>query len=144
MKPRTLVTFIAAGFPDDAQWTANGSPLVPEGRATADVLVTALRARGLEVSDATQHEFYGWCFEVAAAGGVEWCLLQQPGPWLLLVEEKRSVLHRLLRSNSDSGLASTLLALDEVLKTDRRFSGVQWFTKEAYDSGAQQGTETPF
>lgn len=68
MEPRTLVTFIAAGFPDDAQWTANGSPLVPEGRAIADVLVTALRARGLQVSDATQHEFYGWCFEVAAGG----------------------------------------------------------------------------
>lgn len=144
MKPKTLVMFTATGFPDDSRWRANGSPLVPEGQGIADALVTALRAKGLEVSNAAQHQFYGWCFEVAVAGGVEWCLLQQPDPWLLLVRQKRSLLHRLLRVNSDTGLTGTLLALNEVLKTDGRFSAVQWLTEEAFDSGSRQGTESPF
>jgi hypothetical protein len=143
MKARTLAIFTAAGFPDDSEWTANGSPLVPEGRSIAEVLVKAVRAQGLQASDPAQHLFYGWCFDVTVSGGVAWCLLQQPGPWLLLVRNRRSLVHRLFRNSGESALANTLAALHRALKTDGRFSALQWLTEEAFESGSREGAEAP-
>ena len=143
MAMRSLVTFKATGFPNEATWTPTGSPVVPAGRRVAEALVKALREMGLEVSIPQQHLFYGWCFEIAFHDGREWCLLQQPGPWLLLVREKRSVLHRLFHRTSGGELNRALTALDQVLKLDSRFSSIQWFEEQAYDAGAKQGAETP-
>jgi hypothetical protein len=98
---------------------------------------------GLDVSNPQQHLFYGWCFEIASQRGVEWCLLQQPGPWLLLVRDRQSVLHRFFHVTSRGGLERALTALDRALKLDSRFSSIQWFEEQAYEAGAQQGAETP-
>ncbi|MDD4890784.1 MAG: hypothetical protein PHU85_12750 [Phycisphaerae bacterium] len=143
MAIRSLVTFEATGFPNEAKWTPAGSPLVPDGRLVAEALVKALREVGFEVSNPQQHLFYGWRFEIPFHNSLEWCLLQQPGPWLLLVREKRSVLHRLFHRTSGGELKRVLTALDRVLKLDSRFSSIQWFEEQAYDAGAKQGAETP-
>ena len=139
---RSLVTFEATGFPNEAKWTPTGSPLVPDGRPIAEALANALREKGFEVSAPQQHLFYGWCFEIAFQGGIEWCLLQQPGPWLLLVRDKRSMVQRLLHRTS-GGEMETLTALDRILKSDARFSSIQWFDEQAYEGGAKQGAESP-
>ena len=143
MRERSLVTFEAYGFPNETEWTPTGSPLVPDGRSIAETLVKALRQNGLEVSDPQQHLFYGWCFEIAFQGGIEWCLLQQPGPWLLLVRDKRPLLRRLFHSTSRGEIEMALKSLDQILKSDSRFSSIQWFEEQAYEAGANHGAETP-
>jgi hypothetical protein len=143
MAMRTLVTFEATGFPDESQWTPNGSQLVPHGRSIASTIAGCLREAGLRVSDVEQHEYYGWCFDVLFPNAVEWCLLQYPGPWLLLVRERRPVLRRLLCRGGTGHLETTLRAIDRVLKEGGRFASVQWFAERAYDSGARQGAESP-
>ena len=42
MTKRTFVTFKTA-FPDEAQWTEKGSPLVPDGRSISQVLADATK-----------------------------------------------------------------------------------------------------
>ena len=143
METPTLVTFEAEGFPDESEWTPGGSPLVPNGRSITGVIASALRDAGFCVSDPKQHEYYGWCFEVAFPNAAGWCLLQYPGPWLLLVEESLPVLRRLFRPGSTRNLATTVAAIHRVLTQDKRFSSVQWFTKHAYDAGTERGCQSP-
>lgn len=143
MEIRTLVSFEVTGFPDESRWSENGSPLVPDGRSIAGTIVTGLRAAGLLVSDPQQHEFYGWAFDVISVNETEWCLLQCPGPWLLLVRQRRPILRRLCPPKSTDNLEVVLKAIDRVMKQEGRFSAIQWFTEGAYESGAQRGADVP-
>ena len=143
MEMRTLVSFEATGFADESRWSENGSPLVPDGRSIAGTIVSGLRGTGLEASDPEQHEFYGWAFEVVSVNETEWCLLQCPGPWLLLVRQRRSMLRRLCLSKGTENLETVLKAIDRVIKQEGRFSGIQWFTEAAYEARAQKGADAP-
>ena len=144
METRTFATFEATGFPDESQWTADGSPLVPDGRSLSGVLASALGSMGHEVSEPMQHSFYGWAFEVHLPKRTEWCLLQGGSPWLLLVEERQSAWRRWLALSASADLQAVLRAIHQVLKADPRFSSVQWFGKRDYEAGAKKGAETPF
>jgi hypothetical protein len=143
MEIRTLVSFEAAGFPDESQWSENGSPLVPDGYSIAATIISALRSVGLYVSDPRQHQFYGWAFEIDYNNETEWCLLQCPGPWLLLVRQKHSVLKRLCSFMGAVNLKTVLKEIDRILKQEGRFSSIQWFTEQMYDSGMQNGEDVP-
>jgi len=142
MAKRTLVTFEAA-FPDEAQWTENGSPLVPDGRGISLVLAEALKMDGLCTSGVSQHNFYGWAFDVLFPRNNVWCLLQQLGPWLLLIEERKHGFGSLLRNARFEGLEMVLRAIDRTLKGDTRFSLIRWFTKQGYESGCEDGADSP-
>ncbi|MCY2931609.1 MAG: hypothetical protein NTV86_19380 [Planctomycetota bacterium] len=140
---RTFATFRATGFPDESQWTASGSPLVPDGRSVSGAIVSALQSLGHQVSEPAQHSFYGWAFTVTGVKRAEWCLLQGGDPWLFLVEEKQPAWRRLVACGESADLLAVLHALDHALKGDSRFSSVQWFTKRDYETGVRQGAETP-
>jgi len=143
MKIRTFVNF-EADFPDEAEWDEQGNPVVPDGRSVARVIARSLNTVGFRASEPAQHTFYGWAFDVALPKRTAWCLLQAPGPWLLLVEERRSGLRRFTAGRSPVDLERLLKALDHVLKADERFSSVQWFTRDEYESGCREGTDCPF
>ncbi len=145
MEIRTFVSFDAHGFPDESRWTENGSPLIPDGHSIAEHIVVNVRGIGLDVSDPRQHEFYGWEFKIQYGDEVNWCLLQCPGPWLLLVRPVRSsILQRLRFVQTDfQHLERTLMAIDRVLKRDTRFDSVQWFTEQAYEAGVKKGEDRP-
>jgi hypothetical protein len=143
MNTRNFVTF-EADFPDESQWAEDGSPLVPDGQSVARVLVQALVNAGLTVSELSQHSFYGWAWEANLRKRKAWCLLQGGDPWLLIVEQRGGMLERLLRGEESAELEEVLTVVDEAMKGDTRFSAVQWFTRQEYESGAGQGAESPF
>jgi hypothetical protein len=143
MELRTYVTFEAEGFPDEARWSDNGSPLIPDGQSVAGAIVRALREAGLPATDPIQHQFYGWAFDVSLPGGNQWCLLQYPGPWLLLVRQKCSVLGTVFSRKRYKDMATVVHAIDRVLKRDGRFLSVLWFTETGYESGTEQGEDVP-
>ena len=132
MTRRTFVTFRAA-FPDEAQWTEKGSPLVPDGRSISQVLADATMKAGLCPSDVSQHSFYGWSFEVAFSNRKVWCLLQGGDPWLLLVEDRRRGIGSFFGAASSEELDAVLHAIGGVLRQDARFSSMRWFTKQEYE-----------
>ena len=142
MTRRNFVTFKGA-FPDEAQWTEDGSPLVPDGRSIGVVLTVALERVGFRPSQVVQHSFYGWAFEVGLPKAKAWCLLQGGEPWLLLIEERRHGLARLFGIAASHGTDPVLRAIDDALKHDGRFSSIRWFTKQEYESGAQGGADSP-
>lgn len=143
MEMRTLVSFEASGFQNEAQWTEHGSPVVPDGCSIAKAIVTGLRDAGLNVSDPVQHEAYGWAFEVVLDNETERCLLQCPGPWLLLLRQKRSILSRLIHRTAFARLKMVLQTVDRVLKHEAKFSVIQWFTESAYEAGRLHGADSP-
>ena len=144
MEIKTLVTFRAVGFPDESQWTASGSPLVPDGWSVSTAIASALRSIGYQVSEPVQHSFYGWSFTVTCSEHQERCLLQLGEPsWLLQVEEKLPAWRRLLGKEGSSDLLAVLRAVDEALKADPRFSVIRWFCQKDYEAGANGGAETP-
>ena len=132
-----------ASFSNDAEWDDQGRPIVPPGRSIAQTIAEELSSRGASVSRPTQHSFYGWAFDITFEGCEAWSLLQFPGPWLLLIEEKRDRSQRPVGSRSSVPMSRLLREVDEVLKDRERFSSVQWFTKKEYESGSQQGAHTP-
>lgn len=142
MSTRNFATF-EADFPDESQWTEDGSPLIPDGRSVAGVLAHALVNARLTVSEVSQHSFYGWAWEASFGKRKAWCLLQGGDPWLLIVEEHGGMLERLFRSETSGEFKEVLAVVDEAMKRDTRFSAVQWFTRKEYESGAGQGTESP-
>ena len=142
MTTRTFVTF-DADFPKDGQWDREGNPIVPGGRTIACTIAAAIQSAGGLVTNPVQHSFYGWSFEVSLGGLKAWCLLQFPGPWLLLLEQKRNRLAKLLRASPPVESCGVLQVLHRVLKADARFSGVQWFTRQEYQSGCNKGAGGP-
>lgn len=142
MTRRTFVTFKAA-FPDEAQWTETGSPLVPDGKSICHVVADATRNAGGCTSDVSQHSFYGWAFEVVFTKRTVWCLLQGGDPWLLLVEHRKRGIGSFFGSASSEELDEVLHAIDGVLKQDARFSSIRWFTKQEYEAGCRGGADIP-
>jgi hypothetical protein len=139
---RRFVTFQASGFLDEAEWTAKGDPLVPDGRSVLKAITDALSRNGFNVSEPTQHSFYGWSSELILPGCTAWFVLQGGEPWLLEVEEvSPSIFKKVFGS---SHLPQVLKCLHNVLREDDRFVAIQWFTEKEYHSAEQTGHRVPF
>ena len=81
---RNHATFLST-VPDDAEESESGDVLIPAGHALAKAIAERIPSAGLP----HQHSFYGWRFEFKSGSGRDaWALLQQPGPWLLIVEAR--------------------------------------------------------
>jgi hypothetical protein len=133
MESRNYITF-KASFPDDAEWSQKGTPLVPGGRAIARSLVARLESRGFRCSELEQHSFYGWSFNVDHAGANVWCLLQYAEPWLLLTECRTTIAGRLLHPGQREKQADVVEALNLAMQGDSRFSGIRLWTKTEFES----------
>ena len=131
---RNFITF-DADLPDDSQWDAREVLLVPGGRTIAQVLHEFLCKRGYLCSDVAQHSFYGWVFGASNKTGFVRCLVQYPGPWLLMCEKSVSFLDRLFRRTPEPAPQEFLDTVYDVLSTDRRFSKVRWFTRDDFLRG---------
>lgn len=142
MTPRTFVTF-EADFPEDWEWDPKGNLVVPGGLGVARAIVSAIRSTGSSATEPVQHSFYGWSFEFASGSVAVWSVLQYPGPWLLQVEPRRKGLARLVKWSFPADFERVLETLHGLLSADRRFSRLQWFTRNEYESGRQKGFDTP-
>lgn len=130
---RTFVLF-EASFPDDSELESERHPETPGGRNVAESLVLGLKNRGYRCSEPKQHSFYGWSFDVDCNGITVWCLLQFPGPWLLLSETRSPLFARLIGQRTHEAHIAVLKALSEAIKGDCRFSSVKWLTKSEYEA----------
>ena len=139
---RTFVTF-DADFADDAAWDDDSSCVVPGGEAIASAIGDALGAHAFPCSRVRQHSFYGWAFDVSVARSQFLCLIQHPGRWLVTCDRHSTVFRRWFGRGNDDDLAITVTTLHEVLRADRRFTNVQWFSREEYEQGAETGAPTP-
>jgi hypothetical protein len=110
----------AADIPDDA---LTDDVERPNGCNVATAIAEALKRRGVATTLPEQHEHFGWAFY---ADDYYW-LLQWPGEWLLVVEDRASWLHRIIdkkrvHKNFEQLLATVRAALD----SDPRFRQVRW------------------
>jgi hypothetical protein len=134
MDQRDFVTF-DADFPDDGQWDEQGNALVPGGRAIAEVIREKLQAHSVPCADLFQHSFYGWAFNAKAENVTVWCLLQAGDDWLLVLDQQKSILARFFGSSNPAGFATVQSKVHEILRSDKRFSNVLWYTKADYENG---------
>jgi hypothetical protein len=135
MEMREFVTF-EADFPSDTQWDAGGNLLVPGGKAIIGFLAGQMQRYGFTASHPVQHSFYGWAIDVETAGARFWCMVQYPGPWLLLTERRPSISDRLLGRSHTQEHQELLECLHGIMKADKRFSSIKWYTRQQYWSGA--------
>lgn len=144
MELRTFTTF-EADFPDDAEFAKSGDIKRPGGHNIALVLCEMLKRRGLKVANPQQHSFYGWAFFVSDDRLRFWFLLQSGERWLLLSQNKTSLLPRLFSSDSLSQHRRILETLNDIIAQDRRFQRVQWFTRRAFEKskGKVMGDKSP-
>ena len=131
MEIRTLAIF-DADFPDDGRFAKSRDIERPHGHNVALALVDAFERNGFTVSEPEQHSFYGWAFFVSNRKASIRFLLQFPGPWLLLSEDRTPFLRRLMGGTA-SVHRQTLEILNQSLAHDRRFRDMQWFTRIGYE-----------
>jgi hypothetical protein len=129
---RTFVTFEAA-FPDDGEWDEHENPIRPPGKNVAEAIAQLIEGGDVHASSPSQYKFYGWELELEEGTHRAWCLLQYPGPWLLMIEPRLSMRQRLFQSGAENEWFAALLdRIGETLRSDPRFTGIRWFTEEEY------------
>jgi hypothetical protein len=122
---RNYATFESA-FPDDCEENDSGETM-PAGRALAVALACNITSAG----NPHQHGFYGWRFEFECANGrTAWALVQQPGPWLLIVEGKVGWLES--RDKKTATIEEAVLLVESGLKMVREVSAVTWLTQDEF------------
>jgi len=121
-----------AAFPDDAVLSPSGDIDVPAGKAVADCIVAALRAKAIVAQAASQHEFYGWRFTAQHAGHIFWFILQYAEPYILECGIKRSLWDRLRRKPNGAAFSEMLKTVDDILKGDPQFNNINWYTSDEY------------
>ena len=128
MDVRNYLTFVAE-FPDDGDQLRDEAP-VPAGRNVAEAIAAALRQPDRPKPVVHQHSFYGWHFQC----GPYWCLLQCPDSWLLVVEDRSSVIRRWTNRSKNAGeLQDFLDAIHQALRADARFSEMRWCSIDEYE-----------
>jgi hypothetical protein len=123
-----------ADFPDDSQENERDDIEIPAGRNLAAALVESLRGSGVQVSDPYQHSFYGWAVDIRTDKCTIQCLIQNPQPWLLIVEARRSLGDRMTGKRHDGALSQALHTIQQAMNTDPRFTPIGWYTRQEFES----------
>lgn len=126
-------------FPDDSQEQGD-EIVVPAGRNIVEALCEKLSHAGAEVKPPSQQSFYAWFSEFLLGKITIWFLLQQPGPWLLIVEARAGWL--------TSGHAKTdamvkgIEMINEALLNEAKIRALRWMTKEEFESFKRGGAKS--
>lgn len=120
-----------SSLPDD-RVEESGDIAVPAGRNVLESLSQRFEERGFKTSIVSPHSFYGWSFEARIANRKFWFLIQGGLPWLLIVQDRRSFLRRVLEGTSSFNEA--LSVSDAALRALAHVSGIKWFTQAEYEA----------
>jgi acyl carrier protein len=135
-----------ADFPSEGGWIGdNPDEANPPGQQLAVFLQETLRGHAEGITELWKEEGYGWAFNC------EWdrvtinVLVQRPDDHWLVICSIVSLLPRFLRSRRyEMALSNLCYYLDGVVRADRRFRDVRWFTRAEYeDSGTSVGCDEP-
>jgi hypothetical protein len=132
---KTFVTF-ESELPDDTTYGTAGDVEIPGGKNIAESISKALRNAGFVVEEPQQHGSYGWAIDVRIRRALIWCLLQCPGPWLLITEQQRTFSDWFLRRRYDDEHAQLNEAIARIVST-KPCSFSKWFTREEYESSSE-------
>lgn len=114
----------SAHFQDDSEDGVDGDVLVPAGRNIASAIVSHMAS----ASAPCQHSFYGWRFEFRCPSGNEaWALLQQPGPWLLIVEVNGWFLRE---SRKDAVLGEAVEVVKRAIDSINEIYDLNWYAQD--------------
>jgi len=117
-------------FPDDSQ-EKDGEIVIPAGRNILEALCKKLTDAGADVKPPLQRSFYGWFSEFTLGKVTIWFLLQQPGPWLLIVEARSGWLTS-GRAKADA-TAKGIGMINNALMNETRIGELDWMTKEEFE-----------
>lgn len=125
-------------FPDDSQEEGD-EIVVPAGRNILEALCEKLSHAGAEIKPPSQRSFYAWFSEFLLGRVTIWFLLQQPGPWLLIVEARAGWLTN-GRVKADAW-AKGIEMINEALVNEAQVKALQWMTKEEFESFKRGGAK---
>jgi hypothetical protein len=118
-------------FPDDSQEQGD-EIIVPAGRNILEALCRKLSHAGTEAKPPSQRSFYAWFSEFSLEKATIWFLLQQPGPWLLIVEAHVGWLTS-GHSKADA-LMRGVKMINDALMNEAQVRELRWMTKEEFES----------
>lgn len=131
-------TFAAfsADFPDDSR-EDNGDIIAPAGQNILAAICSQISLMGIDTTEPKKHSFYGWAsmFHVDKVGIR--LLLQQPGPWLLIVESHGSWFTG-SRAKA-TALGQALGIINSALVAENRIKNLKWMTKAKFEDLKRQG-----
>ena len=120
-----------------AEVTSSDSEAPAPGRPVFEKLWSNLRLnRSASLSDISEHDAYGWAFDVQYDGAQVWCMLQRSDEWLLITEIRRSLLDRIRGRDFTKQHEAVIALLDEALRS----IGVQhlrWFSRAEFEAQAR-------
>jgi len=126
-----------ADFPDDSSEDGNGNIITVSGRNILTAICEQIGSAGRTITQPKQHSFYGWasCFHLDKIQ-IE-ILLQQPGPWLLLIESRASWFtgNKVKKDALRQGVA----IVNAALSSERRIKDLRWMTRTAFEALKRQG-----
>jgi hypothetical protein len=137
MKDLASYAVFRADFPDDSK-ESDGEVVAPAGRNIMEAICRQLASASLAITQPAQRRFYGWTAQFPLGKATIWMLIQQPGPWLLIVEARASWLTggKARADALDQGLALMRTALS----ADPRIKEPRWMTKTQFEWCKRNGT----
>jgi hypothetical protein len=119
-----------AEFPDDSM-EANREIITPAGRNIMQAICRHISSTGATTTQPRPHSFYGWTAEFQIGKVTIWMLLQQTGPWLLIIEARASWLTG-GKTKADA-LRQGIAIVGNALSAESRIQELRWMTKEKFE-----------
>jgi len=125
IKIKNYVTFISDFF--DEFMDIENADKTPVGYALAN----AISNRIPSANTPFQHSYYGWQFSFESFHGEKaWLTLQQPGPWLIIVEAKTLWFDK--KECKLTKHQSAIAVVGKALNDMPEISDITWLTREEF------------
>ena len=105
--------------------------VLPPGRDLAELICTKLHCNGFQISvEVSQHDSYGWYFEVSLESSTVWCMLQLSDEWLMIFNQNGPMLKRMFGRLNKDEMALVLTQVNTYVSVSERIVKHGWFTEE--------------
>jgi len=103
------------------------------GRPVVERLLAVMRLPPLaKVSGITEHEAYGWAFDVHYDGARIWCMLQRSDAWLLITVIRPSMVDRLRGLDFTGQHREVGGLLDAALRSTGIVEDLRWYSRPEF------------
>ena len=115
------------------------SPDEAPGRVLTERLVDALRTSRVSVArPVTEHNAYGWAFDIEHGGARVRCILQRSDAWLIVVDLRLSLVDRFFGQTHWKAREEVLQALEKALRDLGVTGRVRRYTPEWFAARSKQ------